>query len=83
VKFGRGVSVDRQSAAPLRAILSKRRYYDVPAWAHGVLDSTDVRITLLRGRKKVKHRPVVPDVERAPRQLHFENVALEPCNLGG
>jgi hypothetical protein len=39
----------------------------VAAWAHGVLDSSDVRITLLRRSKKVKHRAVVPDVERLGR----------------
>ena len=51
--------------------------------AHGVLDSLDVGITLLRRSKKVKHRAVVPDVERLGRQVHFENVAFEPRNPAG
>jgi len=55
-------------------------YDDVAAWAHGVLDSLDVGIALLRRSKKVKHRAVVPDVERLGRQLQFENVTFEPRN---
>jgi hypothetical protein len=81
--LGGGVAVDGQPAASCRAILGKRRYDDVAARANGVLDSLDVGITLLRRSKKVKHRAVVPDVERLGRQVHFEDVAFEPRNPAG
>jgi hypothetical protein len=80
VKFCGGVSGYWQSTAPRRAILCKCRYDDVAARAHGVLDSSDVDITLGRGSKKVKDRAVVPDVECLPRQIYFEDVALQPRN---
>jgi hypothetical protein len=55
----------------------------VAAWAHGVFDSSGVGTTLFRRSEKVKHRAVVPYIERLGRQVHFENVALEPHNLAG
>jgi hypothetical protein len=55
----------------------------VAAWAHGVLDSADVGMTLLRRSEKVKHRAVVPYIERLRWQIYFENVALEPRGPAG
>jgi hypothetical protein len=69
MKFRGGVSDYGQSTASRRTILSKCRYDDLAAWAHGVLDSSDVRILLVRGNKKVKNRAVMPDVEGLPREV--------------
>ena len=70
----RTVTDDLESTAAGRAFWTKRRDNDVPARFHRARNLADVGRPVLRPGQKMKHRPIVPEIEagrfeRVPRDI--------------
>ena len=79
----RAVAPYRQTAALLRAVLSKGPDDDKAAGLHRAVDYLEVPQPILRPCQKVVNSAIVPEIELVSLELHLGYVRLQPMDIAG